>query len=55
MNQTDHFAKELDRLVERFRQEYDLEYAQVIGVLAIKTHLLIAEALEEEDGDEYKM
>ena len=38
------FANELDALVHRTRQEYDLEYAQVIGVLMMKSHTLMDEA-----------
>jgi hypothetical protein len=42
--QIDHFAQELDKLVERFRSEYDLTYASVIGALTIKSHQLIDES-----------
>lgn len=48
--QTDHFANELDALVQRFYAEYDISYAQVVGVLQMKIHLLCAQASER--GDE---
>lgn len=39
------FADELDRLVERFRQEFEIPYTSVCGVLMLKTHLLFQEAI----------
>src|SRR5687768_1848922 len=42
--QTDHFADDIDALVNRYRSEYDMSYAAVVGVLAMKMHLLCAEA-----------
>lgn len=46
--QTDNFASELDLLIDRYRREYDLTYAQVIGVMQIKICLLCTEG---EDGE----
>lgn len=45
--QTDAFANELDALVDRFRSEFDLTYAVVVGVLHMKAHLLCVEAAKE--------
>lgn len=45
--QIEHFATELDKLVDRFRSEYQMAYASVIGILHIKAHLLADEAVEE--------
>ncbi len=42
------FENELERLVDRFRQEYCMTYASIIGVLHIKAHVLTAEALEDD-------
>lgn len=50
-DQTFHFADELDKLCERFTQEYDLTYAQAVGVLTMKIHLLCSEA-GENSGEE---
>lgn len=47
--QVDHFANDLDAMVDRYRAEYDLTYADVIGALTIKIHLLCMEADERED------
>lgn len=44
--QTDHFANDVDNLVERYRSEYDMSYACVVGVLQMKIHLLCNEASE---------
>lgn len=43
------FGDELDKLVERFRAEYDLSYAAVVGALQMKIHLLCKEASELEE------
>lgn len=47
--QTDAFADDLDNLVERYRQEFDMSYAQVVGVLQMKLWLLCDEASERAD------
>lgn len=47
--QTDHFANDIDKLVERYRSEYEVSYAAVVGVLQMKIHLLCQEASERED------
>lgn len=49
-DQIEHFANEVDNLVERCRKEYEMSYAAVVGVLQMKIHLLCAEASER--GDE---
>lgn len=52
MNHTEQitaFADDIDRLVERYRNEFDLTYASVIGVLFMKAHLLCNEAGDRED------
>lgn len=48
--QIQHFESDLNRLVERYRQEYQLPYAAVIGTLAMKQFELHNEA-REKDGD----
>lgn len=49
--QITHLADDLDSLVERYRKEYDLTYASVIGALMMKVHLLCMEDTMEEDDD----
>lgn len=39
--QIEAFAHELDKLVDRFCDEYDVPYASVVGVLHFKTKLLM--------------
>lgn len=47
--QTERFAKELDWLVQKYRSEYDITYAAVVGVLHMKAHLLCEEASEDDN------
>jgi hypothetical protein len=42
--QIDHFANDLDALVKRYSEEYDIPYASVVGVLQMKAWLLCADA-----------
>lgn len=44
--QTDAFADDLDKLVERYRSEFQITYAQIVGVLQIKAWLVCQEAYE---------
>lgn len=45
-SQVEHLSDELDRLIERFRLEYDLAYSDVLGVLQFKVYTLCKEAVE---------
>lgn len=45
------FADDVDKLVERYRNEFDMTYAAVVGVLFMKAQLLCREA-GESDADE---
>jgi hypothetical protein len=44
-----HFADDLDKLVERYRLEYDVAYGSIIGTLHMKAHLLCQEAAERDE------
>lgn len=47
-------SREIDRVVDQFRTEFDLNYAAVIGILQMKVHLMCQEADEagdQEDSD----
>lgn len=46
--QITHLADEIDRLIDRFRSEYEISYAAVVGVLQMKAWLLCDEAEKEE-------
>lgn len=43
------FEDDLDNLVDRYRAEFDMTYASVVGVLAIKAHLMIKESAEDDE------
>lgn len=49
--QIDHFAHELDKLIDRFRLEYHIPYAAVVGTLQIKIHALCDEGLRDENKE----
>ena len=46
------FANDLDNLIDRYEQEFDLTYVEVIGVLHLKTHLMCRDAEEDDEGEE---
>lgn len=50
--QTEHFANELGNLIDRFRSEYEITLAAVIGTLQITATSLTIEAIDREDEDE---
>lgn len=43
------FATELDKLVDRFRSEFELPVVSVLGVLQLQQHLLLTEITAEEE------
>lgn len=43
------FSNDLDALVDRYADEYDLPYASIVGSLQMKIHLLCVEAGERDD------
>lgn len=45
--QLNHFGDDLDRLIERYRNEYDISFAAVIGALTVKATMLTLEAREQ--------
>lgn len=47
--QIDSFTNDLESLVNRYRQEYTMTYAAMIGVLVIEVDRLAAEANEPEE------
>ena len=47
--QAEKFGEELDNLVDRFRDEWDLSYAVVIGLLTVKAQALCAECSESDE------
>lgn len=49
--QASQFGHELDKVIDRFRDEYDISYAAMIGALYFRAHSL-ANELEEIERDE---
>lgn len=49
IDQTTHFANDLEALITRYRHEYDITYAQLVGVLQLQVHLLCRETAERSD------
>ena len=50
---TDYLADTVDRAVDYARREYEMTYAEAVGVLVMKAHLLMAEAADSDpEGDE---
>lgn len=50
--QTTAFANDLDKLVDRYRLEFDMSYAAVVGTLQMKSWLLSQEANDENEDEE---
>ncbi|HEX2898832.1 MAG TPA: hypothetical protein VHS96_03835 [Bacteroidia bacterium] len=46
--QVAHFSHDLDALVDRYADEYDLDYASIVGILQMKQWLLCHEATQHE-------
>lgn len=45
------FAEELESLISRFCQEYNMTYAQIIGLLYIKACEVVSEGFEEPENE----
>jgi hypothetical protein len=50
-DQIDAFAMELESLMDRFTQEFDLPYASLVGVLQMKVVHLSVDGLFSDDLD----
>ena len=46
--QVAHFSHDLDALVDRYADEYDLDYASIVGILQMKQWLLCHEATQQD-------
>ena len=46
--QISQFGVELDKLINRFRDEYDVSYAGIMGALFYRAHLLARELEDDE-------
>jgi hypothetical protein len=50
--QTRRFAQELEKLIDYYKQEYEMTYATIVGTLHIACHALTEEARNLEDEEE---
>lgn len=48
-NGIEYLGDEIDRIVDYARKEYDLTYAEIVGVLSMKGWLMMQEADERRD------
>lgn len=46
---TEHFAQELGLLMKRFRQEYELTYAEALGCLELAKFDLMQEMTDDDE------
>jgi hypothetical protein len=51
-DQISAFATDLDRLIDRYLDEFDLTYAALIGVLTLKQQQLCAACNRSDDDDD---
>jgi len=47
----DHFVKEVHQIIDRFRFEYDINYAELIGALVLVVHDMSNENANTDDAD----
>ena len=47
----EHFADELERIIDRFRIEYDMTYAELVGTLIVAAHTMAQESLTGDEDD----
>lgn len=51
--QIEALAEDLDKLISRYCEEFDLTTASAVGVLSFKIHTLMADAVERhKEGEE---
>ncbi len=50
-NAPDAFLTELDRIIEYFRDEWEITYVEAIGCLEVTRAKLVREVLEEDEDD----
>ena len=49
---TQHLAEELTAVIERFRHEYEMTYAEVVGCLELVKYDVICESVEDDDDED---
>ena len=51
-NAVPHFCNDLFRLIDRFRLEYEMSYAELVGCLEMQKDKIICEAYQDEDDED---
>ena len=46
------FDDDLDRLIQRYSDEFDMSLAAMIGTLQVKIHQLVANSLDQDDEED---
>jgi hypothetical protein len=46
------FDTDLDRLIQRYSDEFDMSLAAMVGTLQIKIHELVANSIDQDDDEE---
>lgn len=50
--QITHFGNELDTLINRFRDEYEMSYAAVVGCLEFRKFTLMVESMNNNEEND---
>jgi hypothetical protein len=50
-NATDRFGNEIDKIIDYMRKEYEISYAEVVGILMFKAHMLMRELEDDAEID----
>jgi len=48
----EYLDDEITRIIDYSRKEFDMTYAEVVGLLIFKAHMLISEAFNKDQEDE---
>ncbi len=46
------FNEDLDRLIQRYGDEFDMSLAAMVGTLHVKIHELVANSIDQDDEEE---
>lgn len=49
--QIEHLTNDLEKVIRRYRSEYNLSYASVVGVIEILKLAIVQEAFDDEESE----
>lgn len=52
-DRVDRFSTEIHRVIDYFKTEFEMTYAETIGVLEIAKHSLLRETFGDDEDDDY--